>query len=70
MKVRATKRFKDLKAKCYREEGEVFEVTKTRYKEIKKKKPHLIEDVPEEPQAPTEPPADEQEEAQAASDAE
>lgn len=54
MKVKATKRFKDLKAKCYREEGEVFEVAKTRYKEIKKKKPHLIEDVPEEQEAPQE----------------
>lgn len=54
MKVKATKRFEDLKAKCYREAGEVFEVTKTRYKEIKRKKPHLIEDVPEEPQSPQE----------------
>lgn len=55
MLVKATKRFKDLKAKCYREEGEVFEVTKTRYKEIKRKKPHLIEDVPDEPEAPAAP---------------
>lgn len=60
MKVKALKRFKDLKAKCFRDEGEVFEVTKTRYKEIKRKKPHLIEDVPEEPETPSEQPAEQE----------
>lgn len=45
MKVRTSRCFYDLKDDCYRNEGDVFELTKARFNELNSLVPGFVEDI-------------------------
>lgn len=45
MKVKTSRCFYDLKDDCYRNEGDVFEVTKTRFDELNSLVPGFVEEI-------------------------
>lgn len=45
MRVRTSRCFYDLKDDCYRNEGDVFELTKARFNELNSLVPGFVEDI-------------------------